>query len=88
VTKLEQGIAQVGAAKKVYLAGEYDWTGLNGGTTPQGDSPADFYHAIEAYQASKDPVITGDLFWSLFMHNVPDCSVRFCPSCSPPPLVP
>lgn len=82
VAKLEQGISQVRAAKKVYLAGEYDWTGLNGGTTPQGDSPANFYHAIEAHQASKDPVIVGDLFWSLFMHNVPDCSVSCYPSCS------
>jgi mannan endo-1,4-beta-mannosidase len=75
ISKLEAGIALVRSANKVYLAGEYDWTGLNGGTTRQGDSPAGFYKAIEAHQESKDPVIAGDLFWSLFMHNVPDCNV-------------
>jgi mannan endo-1,4-beta-mannosidase len=77
VSKLEADIAVVEAANKVYLAGEYDWTGLNGQKTPQGDPLSSFYQVIQSHQASSQPVIAGDLFWSLFMHNVPDCSVNF-----------
>ena len=68
-TKLTNDIALVQAANKVYLAGEYDWTGNN----PQADSLASFYSIIEGRQSLKQPVIAGDLFWSLFMHNVPNC---------------
>ena len=67
-TLLEGDIQAVGAADRVYQVGEYDWTGKNGG-----DSLHEFYSVIEAQQSKTDPVVSGDLFWSLFMHNVPDC---------------
>lgn len=69
-SKLNGDISLVAAANKVYLAGEIDWTGLNGG-----DSLQSFYNIIEAQQKSKNPVVAGDLFWSLFMHDVPNCQV-------------
>ncbi len=78
-SKLEAGIAAVAAANRVYIAGEYDWTGLNGRATPQGDTPASFYKIIEDHQKSEDPVVAGDLLWSLFMHNAPDCMVSYSP---------
>jgi len=68
-TKLQDDIALVGSANKVYWAGEYDWTGLNGG-----DPLESFYEIIEEQQNKTNPVIAGDAFWSLFMHNVPDCN--------------
>ncbi|GAB7348502.1 hypothetical protein MBLNU459_g6905t1 [Dothideomycetes sp. NU459] len=73
LTKLTSDIARVGAANKVYIAGEYDWTG-NVADAPPLQS---FYDIIEAQQknaSSAGPVIAGDLFWSLFMHDVPDCT--------------
>jgi mannan endo-1,4-beta-mannosidase len=73
--KLEADIALVGSAKKVC------WTGLNGQKTPQGDTLASFYKAIESHQASSQPIIAGDLFWSLFMYNVPDCYVSVLNCC-------
>ena len=69
LTKLENDIDLVGSANKVYLAGEYDWTG-NVASAPSLQS---FYDIIEARQNHTNPVIAGDLFWSLFMHNVPNC---------------
>ena len=78
VTKLTEGITQVSQANKVYLAGEYDWTGLQPANKTAGvSSLAQFYAAIEQQGAKKEPVIMGDLFWSLFMHDVPNCNV--CP---------
>lgn len=69
LTKLTDDIAKVGAANKVYIAGEYDWTG----NIPS-PSLQSFYDIIEAQQNMTKPVIAGDLFWSLFMHDVPDCT--------------
>lgn len=69
VSKLQKDIAKVGAANKVYIAGEYGWKGDE-------DDPTylnDFLGVIENQQNKRKPVITGDLFWSLFGHNVPDC---------------
>ncbi|KAK3112816.1 hypothetical protein LTR53_010497 [Teratosphaeriaceae sp. CCFEE 6253] len=71
ITKLEDDIARVGAAGKVYLAGEYDWTG-NVASAPSLQS---FYDVIEARQNLSSPVVAGDLFWSLFMHDVPNCNI-------------
>jgi len=70
LTKLQDDIELVGSAGKVYLAGEYDWTGND--PTPSLQS---FYDIIEAQQNASEPVIAGDLFWSLFMHDVPDCNI-------------
>lgn len=69
-TKLNEDIVTVEAANKVYLAGEIDWTGLNGG-----DSLQSFHQIILDRQKLEKPVIAGDLFWSLFMHDVPNCNV-------------
>lgn len=76
-TILESDIAVVETADRVYLAGEIDWTGLNGGQELQGDSLASFYDVILARQNTTTPVVAGSLFWSLFEHDVPDCSVSF-----------
>ncbi|KAK4560519.1 hypothetical protein LTR86_005716 [Recurvomyces mirabilis] len=71
LTKLNDDISLVGSAKKVYLAGEYDWTG-NVASAPSLQS---FYDTIESHQNSSQPIIAGDLFWSLFMHDVPNCEI-------------
>lgn len=70
-TKLQEDIALVVTANKTYLVGEYDWTG----NSAQGDSLRSFYDIIEGRQNTANPVVLGDLFWSLFMHDVPDCNV-------------
>ncbi|KAK5120482.1 hypothetical protein LTR85_006137 [Meristemomyces frigidus] len=70
LTKLQDDIDLVGSANKVYLAGEYDWTENNPSPSLQS-----FYDIIEARQNTSNPVIAGDLFWSLFMHDVPDCHI-------------
>ncbi|KAK4543707.1 hypothetical protein LTR36_005352 [Oleoguttula mirabilis] len=70
LTKLQDDIDLVGSADKVYLAGEYDWTGNNPSPSLQS-----FYDVIEARQNTSSPVVAGDLFWSLFMHDVPDCNI-------------
>ena len=69
ITKLQDDIELVRSANKVYLAGEYDWTGNNPSTPPL----EDWFGVIERAQKTSDPVVAGDHFWSLFMHNVPDC---------------
>lgn len=74
-TKLESDIATVKSASRVYIAGEIDWTGLNGGQELQGDSLASFYDTILKKQNDAAPVVAGSLFWSLFGRDVPDCSV-------------
>jgi mannan endo-1,4-beta-mannosidase len=71
LTKLQDDIALVGSANKVYLAGEYDWTG-NQASAPSLQS---FYDIIEARQNLSNPVVAGDLFWSLFGRDVPNCEV-------------
>ena len=70
-TKLEEDIALVQSVNKVYLVGEYDWTGNN----PQASSLQSFYSIIESRQNTSQPVVAGDLFWSLFMHDVPNCNI-------------
>lgn len=69
LTKLSSDIDLVASVNKVYLAGEYDWTG----NVASAASLQSFYDIIEARQKLASPVVAGDLFWSLFMHNVPDC---------------
>ena len=71
LTKLRSDIDLVGSADKVYIAGEYDWTG-NIASAPSLQS---FYDVIEERQNMTDSVIAGDLFWSLFMHDVPNCNI-------------
>ena len=71
LTKLTDDISRVGAANKVYIAGEYDWTG-NQASAPSLQS---FYNIIESQQNMSKPVVAGDLFWSLFMHDVPNCGI-------------
>ncbi|EMD01274.1 glycoside hydrolase family 5 protein [Baudoinia panamericana UAMH 10762] len=70
LTRLQADIDLVGSADKVYLAGEYDWTGNV--PTPTLSS---FFNVIEGRQNITNPVIAGDMFWSLFMHDVPNCNV-------------
>ncbi|KAG0649670.1 hypothetical protein D0Z07_3947 [Hyphodiscus hymeniophilus] len=74
-TLLNSDIAEVESANRVYLAGEIDWTGLNGGKTLQGSSLADFYGTILSRQNMTRPVVAGSLFWSLFGHDVPNCEI-------------
>ena len=69
-TKLDEDIALVASVNKAYLVGEYDWTANN----PSADSLQSFYDIIESRQNATNPVVIGDLFWSLFMHDVPDCN--------------
>lgn len=68
---LQEDIALVETVNKVYLVGEYDWTGNNA----QGDSLRSFYDIIEGRQNTSNPVVAGDIFWSLFMHDVPNCNI-------------
>lgn len=63
ITRYTQGRDLVTAAGRNYIAGEYDWTQLNGG------DPLDkFLSAIE-----KSGVGDGDIFWSLFGHDDECC---------------
>ncbi|KAF2453838.1 glycoside hydrolase superfamily [Lineolata rhizophorae] len=63
--KLSADLETVGEAGKVYFAGEYDWS----------DAGLDSWLSlIEERQGMDEPVIAGDQFWSLFGHDVPDCS--------------
>lgn len=71
LTKLRSDIDLAASANKAYLAGEYDWRG----NTPSDPSLQSFYNVIEERQNMSDPVIAGDLFWSLFMHDVPNCNI-------------
>ncbi|MCJ1311097.1 hypothetical protein MMC25_004767 [Agyrium rufum] len=70
-TKLQDDIALVATVNKPYLVGEYDWTANN----PSASSLQSFYGLIESRQTMKNPVVIGDLFWSLFMHDVPNCNI-------------
>lgn len=60
---------------KTYFAGEYDWLGFDGGSTPTGDPIVPWFHILE-----QTAVGGGDAFWSLFGHDVPNCHVSSCPS--------
>ncbi|KAK7714165.1 hypothetical protein SLS64_004264 [Diaporthe eres] len=83
IAKLQKGLDLVASVNKSYFAGEYDWVGsADDGVTPRGDSLADWFKVIE-----QNPVAVGDAFWSLFGHNVPDCtasipSIVRTPRCS------
>ena len=56
----------VGSANKTYFAGEYAWN-----RPGSGDSGLTaWFKEIE-----RSPVIIGDIFWSLFGHDVPNCDV-------------
>jgi mannan endo-1,4-beta-mannosidase len=60
----------VASVNKTYFAGEYDWVGQKSDGTVNGDSLAAWYDVIQKSQGA-----IGSAFWSLFGHNVPDCSV-------------
>ncbi|KAG0707071.1 glycoside hydrolase [Suillus ampliporus] len=66
IAQLEIDISLIQSVHKVYIAGEYDWTGNNPSASPL----PEFFSSIEA-----SPVVGGDYFWSLFMHDVPDCMI-------------
>lgn len=72
ITILNSDIAEVESANRTYIAGEIAWTGL------KGDSLSSFYNTIldrAGWGKTSNPVVVGSHFWSLFMHDVPDCSV-------------
>lgn len=69
--ELKANIELVGTANKVFFADEYDWTGNN----PDGSTLKSFYDVIDSYQEKSKPIITGDNFWSLFGHDVPNCNI-------------
>lgn len=58
----------VATVNKTFFSGEYTW---NSQSRSSDDSLASFFQAIE-----QSPVAGGDMFWSLFGHNVPDCNVN------------
>lgn len=60
----------VASVNKTYFAGEYDWVGQTSSGASKGDSLASWFQALE-----QSPVAIGSAFWSLFGHNVPDCTV-------------
>ncbi|VDB95985.1 unnamed protein product [Peniophora sp. CBMAI 1063] len=62
ITRLSSGIEAVEQAGRVYFAGEYDWTGVNGG-----NDLTSFLGAVEASQSA------GDFYWSLFGHDDACC---------------
>lgn len=69
----------VATANKSYFAGEFDWVGSNdGGVTPNGDDLSEWFSVIE-----ESPVAAGEAFWSLLVHDVPNCNVSMFSSCSP-----
>jgi len=73
LTKLTEGVDAVRGAGRTYLAGEIDWTGNPKLSPPNTISLADFDATTLAYGNQTDPTYIGDLFWSLFGHNVPNC---------------
>lgn len=67
--QLQEGIDLVESADKVYMVGEFDWTGNN----DEADSLDDFFAVIEDRQDLPNPVVSGTQLWSIFGRNVPDC---------------
>ncbi|KAK1752527.1 glycoside hydrolase family 5 protein [Echria macrotheca] len=65
INVLKEDVALVGSANKTYFAGEYAW---NAATTAGDNNLVSWFREIE-----KSSVISGDAFWSLFGHDVPDC---------------
>ncbi|KZO90277.1 glycoside hydrolase family 5 protein [Calocera viscosa TUFC12733] len=58
IARFQAGLALTQSANRVYLAGEWDWTGQYGG-----DSIQSFTAALEAGPG------VGDFYWSLFGHD-------------------
>jgi mannan endo-1,4-beta-mannosidase len=57
----------VASVNKTFFSGEYPWNSQSSG----GDnSLGTFFQTLE-----QSPVSGGDMFWSLFGHNVPSCTV-------------
>ncbi|KAB5530533.1 glycoside hydrolase superfamily [Coniochaeta sp. 2T2.1] len=71
LSKLKGDLDLVASVNKTYFAGEYDWLGQTSSGAPNGDSLSTWYRTIE-----QTPGAIGSAFWSLFGHNVPDCTVR------------
>lgn len=67
LTKLNSDIQLAASGGKSYIVGEYDWTG----NVPSAPPLQSFF---DITQKRRD-VVAGDLFWSLFMHDVPNCAV-------------
>lgn len=70
--RLQRGIDLVATSGRTYMAGEYDWTGNVASASPL----ESFFAIIEDRQknTTAPPVAIGSQFWSLFMHNVPNCN--------------
>lgn len=68
-TQLQEGIDLVESVDKVYMVGEFDWTGNNN----EADTLEDFLGLVEDRQDLLNPVVSGTQLWSIFTHNVPDC---------------
>ncbi len=60
----------VTAANKTLIGGEYSWNSRNGNGQPNDEILASFFRLIE-----QSPAAGGDMFWSMFGHNVPSCNV-------------
>jgi mannan endo-1,4-beta-mannosidase len=69
LTQLQNDIELVASADKTFMAGEYDWTGNVESATPL----PTFFGAIESRLSVSKPAAIGSQFWSLFMHDVPNC---------------
>jgi len=57
----------VATANKSFFSGEYTW---NSQSSSNDNSLESFFQTLE-----QSPTAGGDMFWSLFGHNVPDCNV-------------
>ncbi|GAB1310044.1 mannan endo-1,4-beta-mannosidase [Madurella fahalii] len=66
ISKLRADLELMSIADRPYFAGEYTWLGE--GATSDANLTA-WFREIET-----SPSVAGDAFWSLFGHNVPDCS--------------
>ena len=75
--KLQNDIALLESANKVYLIGEYDWTGK----PPQADTLESFFRIIEDRQNSAKPVVAGHLLGLYFCTTYPNiklmCNIRW-----------
>lgn len=66
VSKLKSDLALAASVNKTFLSGEYTWNSQSRGDD---DSLEAFFRNIE-----QSPAAGGDMFWSLFGHNVPNCT--------------
>lgn len=72
ISRIESDIALVQAADKTYVIGEYDWRDFD----PSSSSIPAMYKLTESHQQLESPqVVIGDMPWSYFGRDVPDCSV-------------